>query len=106
MIGVEVEMSFTAAHASKRVRRSCECCRERKARFKYRGQVKADRDHTLCFECYRAERERRRALLLTGIDPPSNGLVHGGGAEPRATLGSRQIDHRRRMFEHLSATRP
>jgi len=45
----------------------CAACRERKARFRYRGEVRADRDHTLCFECYRAQRNRRRVLTLTGV---------------------------------------
>lgn len=54
-------MSSTAARESKAVRRQCEACRARKARFQYAGTVRADRDHTLCFACFRAERERRRA---------------------------------------------
>ena len=49
---------------SKRSRRLCTICRERKARFLYHGHVRADRDHTLCFECYRAERNRVQSLLL------------------------------------------
>ena len=46
MMAVEVEMSFTVAHESKRVRRICESRRQRKARLQYRGIVRADRDHT------------------------------------------------------------
>ncbi len=49
---------------SKRFRTLCAGCRARKARFRYRGEVRADRDHTLCFECYRAELNRVRALRL------------------------------------------
>lgn len=33
----------------------------RKARFKYRGHVKADKNHTLCFGCFRSERDSRVA---------------------------------------------
>jgi hypothetical protein len=40
---------------SKQVKTVCAACQERKARFRYRGEVRADRDHTLCFECYRGE---------------------------------------------------
>ena len=49
---------------SKRFRTLCAACQERKARFKYRRQVRADRDHTLCFECHRAEVNRARAHRL------------------------------------------
>jgi len=44
--------------------RLCLSCGERRALFFYRGVVKADRDHTLCFECYRAEVNRVRARRL------------------------------------------
>ena len=53
----------------------CLSCQERKARFRYRGVVKADRFHTLCFRCYRAELDRVRARLLAATDP-----VRGGAA--------------------------
>lgn len=53
-------MSRSAIHGSKQLRQRCQRCRDRKARFRYRGAVRADGDHTLCFECYRSERERRR----------------------------------------------
>jgi hypothetical protein len=42
-------------------RRLCVECLHRRARFRFRGAVRADRDHTLCFRCFRSERERRRA---------------------------------------------
>ena len=51
-------------HRSNRSRRLCATCRERKARFKYRGEVRADRDHTLCFECYRGQVNRIRSRLM------------------------------------------
>ncbi len=34
--------------------RLCAACQQRPARFRYHGVVKADRSHTLCFQCYRA----------------------------------------------------
>jgi hypothetical protein len=58
MVGVVIE------YRSKQVRRICHACQERKARFEYRGHVRADRHHTLCFECFRAERNRQRARVL------------------------------------------
>ena len=60
-------MSFAAARASKRTRQTCQSCLDRKARFRFRGSVRADRDHTLCFECYRRERERQRAMRLSEV---------------------------------------
>ena len=41
--------------------RVCMACGERRPLFAYRGVVKADRHHNLCFECYRAEGNRLRA---------------------------------------------
>ena len=49
---------------SKQVKTLCAACQERKARFRYRGEVRADRDHTLCFECFRGEVNRARARRL------------------------------------------
>jgi hypothetical protein len=45
--------------------RLCLGCGERRARFQYRGVVKADHDHTLCFECFRAERNRLRPSTMS-----------------------------------------
>jgi hypothetical protein len=45
-------------------RHVCAGCRVQRARFQYRGHVRADRDHTLCFRCFRAEVERQRARRL------------------------------------------
>lgn len=41
--------------------RQCMACGERRPLFAYRGVVKADRHHHLCFQCYRAEGNRLRA---------------------------------------------
>ena len=90
-------MSFTAAHQSKDVRRACQSCQERKARFSYDGRVRADRDHTLCFECFRSERDRQRATRLTEVSTQ----------EPRSPflrpLTPRQVVHRQQMLVHLSS---
>ena len=96
-------MSFTAAHESKDVRRICESCRDRKARFRYRGRVRADRNHTLCFECYRSERDRQRARRLADVTPPSPLSAPFG--EPRPALSARQLAHRQQMLAHLAAAR-
>jgi hypothetical protein len=91
-------MSMTARHEDRKARQMCERCRDRKARFQYRGHVRADRDHSLCFECYRSERNRRRAHRLFAIDPPVLRSPFG----VRAPLTGREIAHRRRMLEHLA----
>ena len=54
-------MSSQERQRRKRIKTLCAGCEERKARFRYRGHVRADRDHTLCFECYRSEVNRLRA---------------------------------------------
>jgi hypothetical protein len=99
-------MSAAASHESKRVRRTCQRCQERKARFQYRGRVRADRDHTLCFECFRSERNRQRAQRLAGVSTPaplsSSGIVPGSSP---ASLSDRQVAHRRAMLSYLALTR-
>ena len=47
-------------------RHLCTGCGQRPARFQYLGQVKADRSHTLCFQCYRAARDRARVRAPQG----------------------------------------
>jgi len=89
-------MSFTAAHESKDVRRACQSCQERKARFSYGGRVRSDRDHTLCFECYRSERDRQRARLAdVSTLPPRSPFLR--------PLTPRQAGHRHLMLAHLAS---
>ena len=90
-------MSTTAHHEIKKSRQMCQRCSDRKARFEYRGEVRADRDHTLCFECYRSERDRQRAHRLSAIQSPM--LRSLPGVAP--TLTEHQIAHRRQMGAHL-----
>ena len=40
-------------------RHTCRSCEQHPAKFRYRGEVRADRDHELCFECFRAEVNRQ-----------------------------------------------
>ena len=53
---------------------------------------------TVCFECYRAERERRRQPVAWGTEPPRP--VPSPFAEP-AALSTADIGHRRAMLAHL-----
>ena len=91
-------MSLAAAHLSKTSRYSCQSCRDRKARFSHRGSVRADRDHTLCFECFRRERERQRAQRLAQVPavPPLRAAAIQG------SLDGRQVAHREAMLAHFS----
>lgn len=50
------------AHA--KTRHVCLECREHQARFAYRGQIRADRDHMLCPRCFHSVRDQARAQLL------------------------------------------
>lgn len=74
--------------------RLCAACQERKAKFQYQGTIRADRDHVLCFQCFRAERERQRArqLVLFPHTAPETTVVTPSG-----------LEHRRRMLQHLEA---
>lgn len=46
------------------VKHACRDCETRRALFRYRGVVKWDRYHTLCFQCYRRYADRLRAASL------------------------------------------
>jgi len=87
---------------SKRFRALCVACLERKAKFKYRGEIRADRDHTLCFECHRGEINRARARRLSQLMPspptvsPFGHLEVAGGR----ILDERQLAHRQRMLDY------
>jgi hypothetical protein len=64
-------MSPAAARRLRRHERHvCRDCQCRPARFRFRGEVRADRDHTLCFRCYRAEVNRARARRLSEVTTP------------------------------------
>ena len=64
-------MSIEERHADRipwkprsNLRHVCLACRRHPARFQYRREVRADRDHDMCFQCYRAELNRQRARSL------------------------------------------
>jgi hypothetical protein len=46
-------------------RHTCRSCQQHRARFRYRGEVRADRDHELCFQCFRAMVNRLRMSQST-----------------------------------------
>jgi hypothetical protein len=91
-------MSNNGRHClPKRFKVLCAACQERKARFRYRGEVRADRDHTLCFACYRAELNRVRARRMGG--QPLLPLERPAVVRPALT--ARQLAHRQLMLDHL-----
>ena len=94
---------------SKRFKTLCAGCQERKARFRYRGDVRADPDHTLCFECFRGEINRARARRLADAATPPRMPSPFGHRDAFGVrlLDERQLAHRQRMLDHvqrLSAT--
>ena len=53
------------------VKHVCRECEARRALFRYRGIVKWNGYHTLCFQCYRRHVNRQRAAALAaGIPAP------------------------------------
>ena len=94
-------MSNSQRRRFRRFRVLCAACRERKARFRYRGEVRADRDHTLCFECYRRELDRLRARRFA--QQPA--LLSSALLLESRILDERQLSHRQRMLSHLQHSR-
>ncbi len=89
-------MSHREARRRRRpLRQLCAACQERKARYQYQGHVRADRTHVLCFQCFRAERERMRAWQLANDPQPLR-----PPARPNRTLTLIEIEHRRRMLAY------
>jgi hypothetical protein len=87
-------------------RHLCAACRERKARFKYQGHIRADRDHVLCFQCFRSQLERLRARRLAagaGSAPPRP-LLPLRPRQGAHNLTSTEREHRARMLAHLEST--
>ncbi|MEN3339933.1 MAG: hypothetical protein V7647_3609 [Acidobacteriota bacterium] len=69
--------------------RLCIECREQQARFKFRGRVRADRDHTLCFRCFRAEVDRQRAARQALAAAAANRQFHAHPDEGDAVNGTK-----------------
>ena len=69
-------MSPAAARRLHREERHvCLKCRNHPARFRYEGEVRADRDHTLCFRCFRAEVNRARARGISEAEYMAGNLL-------------------------------
>ncbi len=68
---IAYEESTPAADDARRrqVAHLCRACGSRPARFQYRGVVKADRHHTLCFQCYRSTRDSMRNVERAPASP-------------------------------------
>jgi hypothetical protein len=91
-------MSYGAIERAKGSRGLCQACRDRKARFRFRGEVRADRDHTLCFECFRSQRDSTRAAALGDLPRPA---PLRSPLPVARSLTAQQIEHRQRMLANL-----
>lgn len=64
----------------------------------------------VCFETFRQARERRRARVLPYLAPtqPRSSGDSGGlrSPFPAVELTDREVEHRRRMLQHLSERSP
>ena len=76
-------------HHPRRAAHTCVACRQRRSRFRFRGAVRADRHHPLCFQCYRALRDRVRLHDGEGTSEclAATGSGTNHGAQPRASQG-------------------
>lgn len=58
------------------MRRVCGECGKRPAKFRYRKWVRADDDHWLCFQCWRALRQsNQEGLTMADLKEPEH--LHG-----------------------------
>jgi hypothetical protein len=67
-------------------RRLCVSCGARPALYRYHGQVKHDRTHVLCFQCYRAIRDSQRLAHPSTF--PLRATVPAPAARPRRRTGT------------------
>ena len=106
-------MSEVAEELIRAIRQRCQSCRDRESEFSDHGTARPDRNPALCFQCYRAARERSGAQHLhqgpTNLpDLPearSPGAKAQGACSSSAPLTSRQLQHRWRMLAHLRSRR-
>lgn len=81
--------------------RTCAACGERRSRFYIRGTVKADRTHTLCFECYRRLVNRTRARQQGSLNIrllPSSLPGAAAGRGDRAAFQAELLRRRRQAL--------
>lgn len=81
----------------------CAACGSRPARFQYRGIVKADRSHTLCFQCFRAAVNRVR-LALRMVEPQRPAAIAPGPRAPRLR-GAPQDEANAAKYDELARRR-
>lgn len=48
--------------------RLCVECREHRAIFRFRGRLRRDKKHNLCFQCFRSQQDSLRSARLTEIE--------------------------------------
>lgn len=73
---------------TRKSRRTCQVCQQRPAKFAYRGHVKRDRQHELCFACYRALTDSHRLAhplpFTLNLAPAAHGRAHASADTHRA----------------------
>jgi hypothetical protein len=79
-------------------RRVCRGCGERRPLFSFRGVVKADRHHDLCFACYRATLDRLRARRL-------GAAASGAGLSNPRPRPSKSVADRAALLEEIATRR-
>jgi protein-arginine kinase activator protein McsA len=40
----------------------CKQCHKRPAKFSYKGEIRADKDHELCMQCFRSNSDSQAAI--------------------------------------------
>jgi hypothetical protein len=55
---------------SKLLKKTCVVCKVRRARYCYQGQVRWNRQHGLCFQCFRSARDRMRSEVQSQVLSP------------------------------------
>jgi len=58
------EVDASPRETTVRTHHQCVGCGARRSLYRYRGFVRADANHTLCFRCYRGLRDSMRARFL------------------------------------------
>ncbi|MBI2833329.1 MAG: hypothetical protein HYX76_02760 [Acidobacteria bacterium] len=89
-------------------RHLCAACRVRRALFRFGGVVRADRFHTLCFQCYRALRDRLRsssALIVREVGDPGK-YAELDGHRRRAQIAARHAVEDVAVAEKVVIERP
>ena len=68
------------------LKKICVFCHERRARYQYRGRVRWNRQHCLCFRCFRSCSDRLRTTFAVAAEAITHGAESTFGANPDPML--------------------